>query len=505
MDFGQLARDLTSFLAPLLPYLQKAGEKAAEEAGKGMGGETWEKAKSIWVKLRPKVEGKPAAIEAAQDATKEPHNERAKGALEWQLMKLLAEDDVLAKEIARLWGQAKATEVVNQNVRGDRNVTIGGSSISGTTTIITADKIDFNNIEIPSESARLSTLLAASGEIYFADLISYHCSVFAGRSDEISKIRKSIAENDQGYIFVEGPSGYGKTALLAYLTQIFPSASYHFINQAMRHGSDIFDPNRETDFLANLLQQLRRKSATKESLTVQNLRASYLSLLSTAPVDTSPRMIIIDAIDEVDQEHNFLRGLFPHRLAKHTYVVFSARTIGDRNYLRLIGLSPADVSTTIKLDRFDLAGVAALLEKAGGQAAMWAGDHKFVEVLLETTHGDPFHLRFLVEDVRDGIIGPRNIKDTPRGLYDYLDLQFEMLSESAVRRQQRDILGYILNANAPLSRAALISLVVGLDSINFETTIRGIRRFFVEHQGAFTFCHERFRQYFLDKARSLNE
>ena len=34
MDVVTLAKDLAVFLTPLLPYLLKAGEKAAEEAGK---------------------------------------------------------------------------------------------------------------------------------------------------------------------------------------------------------------------------------------------------------------------------------------------------------------------------------------------------------------------------------------------------------------------------------------------------------------------------------------
>ncbi len=34
MDVTTLAKDLAVFLTPFLPYLLKAGEKAAEEAGK---------------------------------------------------------------------------------------------------------------------------------------------------------------------------------------------------------------------------------------------------------------------------------------------------------------------------------------------------------------------------------------------------------------------------------------------------------------------------------------
>lgn len=39
MDIGALASSLTTALVPLLPYLLKAGEKAAEETGKTVAGQ----------------------------------------------------------------------------------------------------------------------------------------------------------------------------------------------------------------------------------------------------------------------------------------------------------------------------------------------------------------------------------------------------------------------------------------------------------------------------------
>lgn len=41
MDIGALATSVTAALVPLLPYLFKAGEKAAEETGKAVAGQSW--------------------------------------------------------------------------------------------------------------------------------------------------------------------------------------------------------------------------------------------------------------------------------------------------------------------------------------------------------------------------------------------------------------------------------------------------------------------------------
>ena len=364
-----------------------------------------------------------------------------------------------------------------------------------------SDEIDQtrNVFTVVAEPSRKTALLDVDTRVQFADLIAYHCSVFAGRSSELARIGECIAMKKGGYIFVEGPSGFGKTALLSNLTQSLPNATYHFISQSLSGSSGLFDPNKEDCFLAGLCRQLQKKAQKSGQISVNDLRGTYLSLLSEANDTGKTTIVIIDAVDEVDPNRNFLRGLFPHRLPKNTFVIFSARMIGDQTYLPYLGLTRADIAATVTLDRFDFEGVRALLKKAGGKATLLIDKREFVEGLHDITEGDPFYLRFVVEDIRDGVIGAANIADTPRGLNDYLDMQFELLSKSAVNQQQRDILGYILHAKGPLSRSLLISLVPGLDPINFDIVIRGVRRFLVEHKGEFTFCHDRFRQYFEDK------
>ena len=60
-DLDEIARQIVQFLAPFLPYLLKAGEKAAEEVGRKLGAAAWEQARALWARLRPKVEARPAA------------------------------------------------------------------------------------------------------------------------------------------------------------------------------------------------------------------------------------------------------------------------------------------------------------------------------------------------------------------------------------------------------------------------------------------------------------
>jgi hypothetical protein len=102
MDVTMIGNDLVAVLAPFLPYLVRVGEGTAEEAGKRFGAEAWERAETLWHRLRGHVEAQPAALAAAREVARAPGDELARGALRNQVQGLLVVDDVLAAELKRL-------------------------------------------------------------------------------------------------------------------------------------------------------------------------------------------------------------------------------------------------------------------------------------------------------------------------------------------------------------------------------------------------------------------
>lgn len=107
LDIAALASTLTGLLVPALPYLVKFGEQAGTEASKKIGVDAWEQAKTLWDKLRPHFEKKPAAQEAANDVADDPVSEDAQAALRQQLKKLLTEDSDFALELAKALAASK--------------------------------------------------------------------------------------------------------------------------------------------------------------------------------------------------------------------------------------------------------------------------------------------------------------------------------------------------------------------------------------------------------------
>ena len=328
--------------------------------------------------------------------------------------------------------------------------------------------------------------------LYFDHLIRDHTDLFCGRSEEINSIQEFLEKARGGYVFIEGLSGYGKTSLLARLVCDNPDFAYHFISQTYKTAGSAFDPTELEPLLLNLCEQLKAGPVVGDKA---RLGVEFMHLLRNPPAE-GRRVVVIDAIDEVDRNPNYLLGLLPVRLSDGVFVILSARSQGDRSYLTSVGLNPETVGLHIRLKGLDEATVEELLVQAGGQAGIVARQPGFAKTLHDLSGGDPFYLRFLVADVKAGSITRANLARIPNGLGAYLDRQLSQLSRSAHMPQQRDILGYLLKARSPLSRADLIKLVPGLDGMNFNDVMSDIHRFLLLRDGTYTFCHDRFKTYF---------
>lgn len=123
----ELAQKITPFLLPLLPYLLKVGEKAAEEVGKKIGGEAWDKAKALWGKLGRKDKVKTAA----EAAVALPDNPAIQQGLETEIARALEADTALREEVA----QAVQSDVVQRVLaeRGSRIADVEQSAQGGPT------------------------------------------------------------------------------------------------------------------------------------------------------------------------------------------------------------------------------------------------------------------------------------------------------------------------------------------------------------------------------------
>jgi len=103
----ELAQKISAFLLPLLPYLLKVGDKAAEEVGKKIGGEGWEQAKALWDRLRRKK----SVEQVAQTAAAIPDNQALRDALREEIARALTEDPALREDVTTIFSRVEVRDV----------------------------------------------------------------------------------------------------------------------------------------------------------------------------------------------------------------------------------------------------------------------------------------------------------------------------------------------------------------------------------------------------------
>ena len=85
--------------------------------------------------------------------------------------------------------------------------------------------------------------------------------------------------------------------------------------------------------------------------------------------------------------------------------------------------------------------VRSLLCAAGGIATPLADDPAWIAQVLRVSAGDPFYVKLLVEDVRDGRMRPEQIGAQPAGLDAYLKGWWEQVAAAVRAQDVRDLLG----------------------------------------------------------------
>jgi hypothetical protein len=126
-QLDQITQAVVAKLTPALPILLKVGEGALAKVGENVTDAVSKPVSKLWQTLRPRLEARPAALEAAQDAASAPDDADAQAAFRRQVKKLFEADPDFAKEIAALLPTAPgaSTQNVQINAPVDQVITAG--------------------------------------------------------------------------------------------------------------------------------------------------------------------------------------------------------------------------------------------------------------------------------------------------------------------------------------------------------------------------------------------
>ncbi|MFM6530450.1 MAG: P-loop NTPase fold protein, partial [Dolichospermum sp.] len=175
----------------------------------------------------------------------------------------------------------------------------------------------------------------------FKTIIEDKTKIFCGRKFVFDAITEFIKDNKSGYFTILGDAGMGKSAITAKYIVDHPGTICFFNIRA--NGT-----NRPDQFLQSIRQQLvnRFKLQNAENDNLATLLTNASKQLS----DSEKLVIVIDALDEVDQEdHGNLLNL-PMYLPEKVYIILTRRPYNSND--KRLTLSPNTNYTELDLREY---------------------------------------------------------------------------------------------------------------------------------------------------------
>ncbi|MFM6225033.1 MAG: hypothetical protein ACKPDM_32575 [Dolichospermum sp.] len=265
----------------------------------------------------------------------------------------------------------------------------------------------------------------------FKTIIEDKTKIFCGRKFVFDAITKFIKDNKSGYFTILGDPGMGKSAIVAKYIVDHPGTICFF--NIRTDGT-----NRPDQFLKSIRQQLvnRFKLQNAENDNLSTLLTNASKQLS----DSQKLVIVIDALDEVDQDDNGNLLNLPMYLPEKVYIILTRRPY-DSDDKRLI-LSPNtkyqeldlrqyqdksndDVKTYI-LEFLSLENYKAGLESWINQQNDLSKP-KFVDTIAAKSENNFMYLRYVLEAIAEGFYKDEKLEELPKGLEGYYESHWRIM------------------------------------------------------------------------------
>lgn len=319
---------------------------------------------------------------------------------------------------------------------------------------------------------------------------------FGGRDAELANLDAFLESASPATCLVTAPSGLGKTALLVnWLERLErrddgPNVAYTFMSANLEQlGSQDFT-------LRVLSQQLASIHGLSDPLprSIAELSVRYQKLVTRAP----PARGVVIVVDGLDEARGWKPDahLVPRPLPAGVRIVVSAREIAKVDWRKSLGLG-ADEVKPLALKTLGWDETSQLLERS--RAPDWTRATEALRAIADTARGDPFYLRYLLDDIDAGrIVSASDLREQPQQVDDYLENWWQQVLASATDEAVRDLLGYVLASRGLLAREELISISNQdkLDAWTIDTALAAVARFVVgDDAGGYAISHARFGDY----------
>lgn len=338
----------------------------------------------------------------------------------------------------------------------------------------------------------------------FQTVIDDKTNLFCGRKFVFNAINQFIKYNKNGYFTILGDAGMGKSAIAAKYIVDHPGTICFFNIRAEGR-------NRPDVFLKLIRQQLTQR------FDLQNVENDDLSTLLTK---TSQKLsgyenlvIVIDALDEVDQEDNGNLLNLPMYLPEKVYLILTRRPYNSED--KRLTLSPDTKYQELDLREYqdksnDDVKAYILeflgLEKYKAGLEKWINQQndlskpKFVDTIAAKSENNFIYLRYVLEAVAEGFYQDEKLEQLPAGLQGYYESHWRIMgmTNRPLPKDKIKIIYVMCALKSAVSREMIVKYSQE-DNLTVQEVLKGWTQFLQEqktyHTPRYRFYHESFRDF----------
>ncbi|MDJ0735473.1 MAG: hypothetical protein QNJ47_15675 [Nostocaceae cyanobacterium] len=338
----------------------------------------------------------------------------------------------------------------------------------------------------------------------FERLILEKTQLFCGRQFVFDAIQEFINNNPNGYFTIIGDAGMGKSAIAAKYVLDNPEAICFFNIRA--EGM-----NRPELFLNKIRQQLMNRYHLQD---VEDSGLSTLLMKVTDKLSADERLVIvIDALDEVDQEASGNLLYLPTNLPDGVYLILTRRPY-NQNEKRL-NFSPSTATQELDLrekeqesnrdvkeyireflnDGEYKQGLSKWIEK---QSHISSND--FVESIAVKSENNFMYLRCVLPAIADGFYNDKPLDELPVGLQGYYENHWQLMGMTTKPLPRNKIkIVYVMCALRSAASREVIAKYSKQNELTVQEIFDGWAQFLQKQESyqppRYRFYHESFREF----------
>lgn len=341
----------------------------------------------------------------------------------------------------------------------------------------------------------------------FEALIKEKTRSFCGRKFVFEKFDDFTTNNSNGYFTVVGDAGMGKSAIAAKYVHDNHSPCYFNVIAEGR--------NRPEQFLTSIRQQLIN------SYDLQDAKDADLSTLlvktSKKLTKDKPLVIVVDALDEVEQEAGAENILYlPETLPERVYFLLTRRPYTlEKKRLRISAPSQELDLRKIEyqgLNAKDIKGFIRLFiysdEQHQDALTKWIVDHNinddtFIEQVAEKSENNFMYLRYVLPAIASGLYDDLSLQQLPSGLQDYYRIHWVRMGMDDKPQELMVKILFILVEIGTAIPCKMISEIVDKDEYDVQSVLNEwveyLKKQIIEGETCYSIYHASFLDFLKSK------